>query len=136
MSRARAALQVLREAADDGRLDSLCAEHGVRLLTVFGSAADPDVTEPGDLDVAVLMAEDATDVVRLLDDLMALTGFSDVDLMDLRRAGPVAREAGLTQCVPLFEAEEFLFAREQLRAIQERLDTAWLREIELRRLAG
>lgn len=137
MSRPRAALEVLREAAADGRLDAVCATHGVRLLTVFGSAVQPETDDPEDLDVAVLFSsDDSSAVPAFLDALMVLTGCSDIDLMDLGRAGPVAREAALTRCDPLFESEEFLFAHHQLRAIQDRLDTDWLREIELRRLAG
>ena len=136
MATARDALGVLRQAAEDGRLDALCARHGVRLLTVFGSAIDPSAPEPGDLDVAVLFRDDSPDVVAFLMALVDLTGYEHVDVMDLRRAGPVARAAGLERCEPLFEDTEYLFTHEQLRAIQDRMDTAWLREIELRRLAG
>lgn len=35
----RAALARLQDAAADGRLDALCARHGVRVLTVFGSCS-------------------------------------------------------------------------------------------------
>jgi len=134
---ARQALDRLERAAEDGALQELCARHGVAILTAFGSAVHPGGREPDDLDLAVrFLAGHGGDPLALLDALAELTGYSDLDLMDVARADPVARVAGLTECRPLFEAEPYLFAREQLRAMQAKMDTAWLRDIELRRLAG
>lgn len=130
------ALARLREAAADGRLDELCRRHGVRLLTVFGSAVREDGPEPRDLDVAVKFDADSADLLGFLDQLMELVEFSDVDLMDLARADAVARTSALVDCDPLYESEPYAFTREQLRAMQERMDTQWLRDLEMKRLAG
>ncbi len=127
----RTALDRLRVAADDGRLEQLCRRHGVRVLTVFGSAARPD-TDPRDLDVAVgFEPRHGGDVLALLDELTALTGSDDVDLLVLGRAGPVARERALVQCVPLYESEPTAYATAQIAAMGERMDTAWLRALDL-----
>ena len=130
----RVALDRLRAAADDGRLEELCGRHGVRVLTVFGSAARRG-TVPRDLDVAVGFQPNTTgDVLALLDDLSVLTGSDDVDLLVLERAGPVARERALVQCLPLYESEPTAYATAQVAAMGERMDTAWLRALDLEAL--
>ncbi len=127
----RTALDRLRSAADDGRLEQLCRRHGVRVLTVFGSAARPDA-DPRDLDVAVGFEPHHTaDVLGVLDELTVLTGSDDVDLLVLERAGPVARERALVQCVPLYESEATAYAAAQVAAMGERMDTEWLRALDL-----
>lgn len=113
----------LRDAAASGRLDALCERHGVRLLTVFGSAAraDPDAR---DLDVAVLGEPgDQLDTVALVTDLVGLTGVDDVDLAHLDRASPVLRERALVGCVPLYESGPGRYAAAQTAAIGERIET-------------
>ena len=130
----RTALTRLRAAADDGRLDQVCQRHGIRVLTVFGSAVRPEA-EPRDLDVAVAFKpEVAGDVLAVLDALSELTGSDDLDLMVLDRAGPVARERALVQCLPLYESEPTAYATAQVAALGERMDTEWLRALDLETL--
>ena len=127
----REGLSRLRAAALDGRLDELCRRHSIRVLTVFGGAARPD-GDPRDLDVAVGFEPlRAGDVLGLLDDLSVITGSDDVDLLVLERAGPVARERALVQCLPLYESEPTAFATAQVAAMGERMDTEWLRALDL-----
>lgn len=129
------ALARLQEAVDSGALSRLCQTHGLRLLVVFGSAADPaTVGEARDLDLAFLPA-DGADLLRLHDDLHILTGFEGVDLLDLSRAGVVARARALGRGWPLYEADPHLFAEEQVTALTRSLDTRWLRDLELAVLA-
>lgn len=131
----QAALTRLRDAATRGELTRLCRAHGLRLLVVFGSAADPATAgSAGDLDLA-FWPRDGVDLLRLHDDLHALTGFDGIDLLDLSRAGVVARAQALGRGWPLYEAEAHLFAEEQVTALVRRLDTQWLRDLELDVLA-
>jgi predicted nucleotidyltransferase len=130
----RTALDRLRAAADDGRLERLCRRLGIRVMTVFGSAVRQD-TAPRDLDVAVGFERDHPgDVLLVLDALGELTGSDDLDLMVLDRAGPVARERALVQCVPLYESEPSAYATAQVAAMGERMDTDWLRALDLETL--
>ena len=130
----RTALARLREAANDGRLDDLCRRHGVRVLTVFGGAARLDPAAR-DLDVAVGFGpKQVGDVLALVDELTSLTGSDDVDLLVLERAGPVARERALVGCVPLYESEPTAYAAAQVAAMTERMDTEWLRALDLEAL--
>ncbi len=130
----RTALDRLRAAAADGRLEQLCRRHGVRVLTVFGSAVRPGA-DPRDLDVAVgFERRHGADLLALLDELTVLTGSDDVDLLVLERAGPVARERALVDCLPLYESEPTAYATLQVAAMGERMDTAWLRALDLETL--
>ena len=127
----RSAVRRLQAAAEDGQLDELCVRHGIRVLTVFGSAARAEST-PRDVDVAVGFERGSRpDLLALIDALAVLTGSDDLDLMVLDRAEPVARERGLVGCLPLYESEPGAYARAQMAAVGERLDTAWLRALEL-----
>jgi hypothetical protein len=136
MDAAHEALERLREAAEDGRLDELCQRHGIRLLGAFGTATDPD-WHARDLDVAVGFEHGAGgDVVAVINDLVELTGYQDVDVLDLRRAGPVAQTSGLVGGEPLYESEAGAFAEAQARAVEARMDTEWLRRQRLEFLAS
>jgi predicted nucleotidyltransferase len=127
------ALERLRRAS--GALDDLCQRHAVRLLVAFGSATRPEA-EPADLDIAVAFERGTSgDALSLLSDLVDLTESDRLDIMDLGSAGAVARERALVGCVPLFERQRGEFARSQMAAISESLDTAWLRQLELELLA-
>jgi len=132
----RGAVRRLTEAAETSELEQFCRRHGVELLVLFGSAVRGG-SDPADLDVAYRFSpSSSSDVLGLLDDLSTLAGSSALDLLDLRRAGPVARERALVGSLPLYEAERGLFARAQMAAIGERMDTAWLRELDLDLMAG
>lgn len=131
----RTALDRLLAAASSGELDELCEARGVRLLAAFGSATRAE-GEPGDLDLAVRFEDDAGDLLRLLEDLSRIAGTDGLDVMDLALADPVARERGLVGTVPLFESERGAFARAQMSAMLERMDTAWLRHLDLDTMAG
>jgi hypothetical protein len=134
---ARAALQVLVEAAGDGRLDELCDRLGVRLLGAFGSAvrsasADQGAIDPNDLDIAVGFRGSRREL-ELIDGLVAMTSYDGIDLVDVDRANPVVRADALTG-IPLYQDASGVFATEQMTAIAERFDTEWLRRLDLRTL--
>lgn len=129
----RTARRRLEAAADDGELDQVCDRLGVRLLSVFGSAARDDGPAPRDLDVAVSFTGTPR-VLELIDELVRITGFDAIDLAILDGAEPVLRAAALTGR-PLFESEPGAFAVAQMAALAEKWDTAWLRELDLNRLA-
>lgn len=125
----------LRAAAASGELDTLCARHGVRLLTVFGSAGRD---EPGarDLDIGVFFEDGVkADILGLIDDLTGLTKVDAIDLAHLNRAGPVLREHALVGSVPLYEHAEGQFFSAQSAAIGERIDTDPMRRFQLELLA-
>jgi predicted nucleotidyltransferase len=122
-------------AGESGQLRALCDQFGVSLLVLFGSAIRPDAS-PHDLDVAVQFDSNNPDVLGFVDALSEIAGTSSVDLMDLRRAGPVARERALVGGRALVESTNGLFRRAQLAAMMERMDTDWLRRIDLDLLAA
>ncbi len=124
----------LAAAAADGRLDELCQRLQVRLLGLFGSAARGTSTEASDLDVAVEWLADG-DVLALLDALTALARFDRIDIAVLNGAGPTLRARGLTG-VGLYENEPGAYAVAQMAALAEWRDTAWLRRLDLQRMAG
>lgn len=130
---ARTALARLRAAAADGTLTSVATRHDVQLLVVFGSAVDGSAA-PQDLDLAVGHRGEL-DVLALAEDLYALIGYEGLDLMDLRRAGTVARGESLGHGRLLWESADGLFAEAQMIALATMWDTRWLRDLELAQLA-
>ena len=97
----------LRTSAESGELDALCRRHRVRVLTVFGSAARG---EPGARDL-------------------------DIDVVLLDAGGPVIRERALVGSVVLDESEPGAWASAATAAMLERIDTEWLRRLDLELLA-
>ncbi|MGH3327715.1 MAG: hypothetical protein ACRDPT_07990 [Streptomycetales bacterium] len=134
----RAGLRRLLDAADSGELGTLGRARGVRLLVAFGSVSVTDPSaRPRDLDIAVAFGQGTRgDLLDLLADLVRASGAEDVDLMDLGRAGPVARERALVGTVPLYEGEPGAFAKAQMAAILERMETEPLRRLDLELMAA
>lgn len=113
----------------------MCERHGIAVLTVFGSAArgEPD---PHDLDVAVLHRPGhRVDYLPLIDDLQRAAG-TDIDLVVLDGADPVPRERALVGALPLYEYDDGGWAAAATAAALERMDTAWMRRLDLDLLAG
>lgn len=128
------ALERLLTARDEGRLDELIGKHGLTLLAVFGSVVRPDAT-PSDLDLAV-GHDGRANLFEMMTDLYHLARFERFDLLDLERAGIVARGEALGDARLLWERHPGDFAERQLIALATMWDTRWLRETELKRLAG
>ena len=136
MAGAREALERLVAAAEEGHLDVLAEEYGVALLGAFGSATRTAEVEPDDLDLAIAWRRDSErDYLGLLQALTDLAGFERIDLMDLDRATPVARSHGVVGR-PLYEHVDGAFAQAQIAALLVRMDTDWLRRLELDILAS
>ena len=129
-------LRRLRDAAESGLLEAFCVRHGVRVLTVFGSAARGD-ERARDLDVGVLTEREAAfDAVAAVGDLVELTGVDAIDLAHLNRGGPVLRERALVGSVGLYESAPGALADAQAIAIGERIETDPMRRLNLRLLAS
>lgn len=122
------ALDRLRSAAEDGTLDEICERHDVRVLGVFGSVLSS--TQPGDLDIGVGFRGRGGDVLGLIDDLTQLTGFDRLDVAVIDGADPVLRARALGG-VGLYECARGVFATEQMAALAQERDTAWLRRLDL-----
>lgn len=129
------ALGRLCDMAATGELDALCKRHDLDLLVVHGSVLEAG-GDAGDVDIAVWPRRGGT--FDLLDFLVALPdvlGLPQVDVMDLSRAGVVARGLALGHCEPLYERVEGLFARRQMAALPPLADTTWIRDAGLRVMA-
>lgn len=129
-------LERLRTAAGSGELRVFCQRWHVNLLTVFGSASrgEPD---PRDLDIGVLTDHGADfDLFGFVTDVIELVGLEQVDVAHLNAAGPLLRERALVGSIILYENEPGTWARASTAAVMERLDTEWLRRLNLDLLAG
>lgn len=125
------ALERLYRCVGSGELAELCRRNGAELLVVFGGAARGD-SEPSDLDIAVRFHPRAVrDVLTLIADLYDITRLEAIDLLVLNDAGPLARERAMVGGRLLYQAKPGTFATEQIAAIMERLDTDYLRRLEL-----
>jgi hypothetical protein len=129
------ALDQLRREAGDGTLADLCRELGIELLVAFGSAVNLAwPAPPHDLDLAVLMTG-RNNILTVLHGLVLHLHFGEIDLLDLARAGDVARAEALGRGQLLYEETPDTFAERQLFAVLQTMDTQWLRTIELEVLA-
>lgn len=125
----------LLAAAAAGHLDAVCARHGVRILTVFGSAGRGEA-DPRDLDVAVSFEPGASaHLLALAGDLHEICG-REVDLGVVDGASPVFRDRALARAEPVWEARPGLWVNAAVEAHLEYLDTAWLRRLDLERMAA
>ncbi len=103
-------------------------------MTAFGSAARED-PNARDLDIGIMFEPGATvDWMALLGDLDALTD-ADVDVAHLNRGGPLIRERALVGSVALYESEPGALARAAELAMVERMDTDWLRRLDMELMA-
>jgi predicted nucleotidyltransferase len=130
----RSALRRLQGSARS-ELASLCDQHRVELLVAFGSTARGE-DAPRDLDLGVRFADSDPDVLSFLDSLGRLADTSVIDLLNLAAAGPVAKERALVGSVLLFEQAPGTLARAQIAAMMERMDTDWLRRLDLELMAA
>lgn len=133
------ALDSLRASATSGQLGALCEEHGVELLVVYGSVLQSEpLRSARDLDLAYRYSRGVTrDPVGLINALLAWLRFDDIDMMDLQRAGPVARARALSpDSEVLHEARAGIFVEAQIAAVTEEMETRPMRRRDLELLAG
>lgn len=123
-----AALESLDAAAADGSLDAICERRGVRVLGVFGSSLSS--ADPADLDLGVGFLDRSGDLLGLIDDLTGLTAYDRLDVAVIDRADPVLRARALSGR-GLYEHAPGVYATEQMAALAEERDTAWLRRLDL-----
>ncbi len=135
MDEQRRAYERLKETARDGRLQVMCDEFGVDLLVGFGSAIRDTGRAANDVDLAFRFGRlRNSDLLGFIDAVTRVAGVDTIDFMDLERAAPVAREQALAHGEPLFERRRGDFARAQMAAINARMDTEWIREMQRRQL--
>jgi hypothetical protein len=130
-----AALSQLRSEASRGVLERLCQDAGIELLVAFGSATRRDwPVPPHDLDLAVVMTGDSN-VLGVTDALVTHLAFETIDVMDLDRAGSVARAQALGGGELLYETAPGTFIEQQILALVQQADTKWMRDLQLEALA-
>lgn len=146
----------LRHAADSGQLAELARRYRLELITLFGSSRSRPKSA-GDIDIAYLPAFNPADSqdssrtqtatgskssrslpthVQLMIDVEELTGCDQIDLMNLKRATPVALFAALAHGEPLYESQRGIFANQQIQAMGIFRDTAHFRDLALRMWAA
>ncbi len=128
----------------EGRLQravDACAKAGADLVYVYGSQARGRCWAESDVDFAVLLGSRAsgdrygTIRAELVGELMSVFESNKVDVIVLNEAPPLLTYEGVIRGGRLlFEREKLTRVRFQVRAFQEYVDTAPLREIQNRYL--
>lgn len=131
-------------AVTDGRLQgavAACCKAGAELVYLFGSQARERVGRQSDVDLAVLLgsgvAKEQHGEVRivLIGELMSIFGSNKVDVVVLNGAPPLLTYEGVIRRGRLlFEKDRLARIRFEVRAFQEYVDTAPLREVQNRYL--
>ena len=131
MDEVRAALDALR-GLSAAELDGLCRRHGVRVLTVFGSAVEPTVEEPHDLDIGVVFEPGSDhDVLGLLETLVDHLGSERVDVLDASQASETARFRAIAEGEARYESEPTAYAFAAAAAATLYMETAPMRRAAL-----
>jgi len=99
MARRELTVEKIKEA-----LQPFFHQPGLQLALLFGSRAAGRTGEGSDLDLAVL-AEGPLDSVRVTNEVMRLLHFSEIDVVDLRRASPLLAMEVMRKGKVLFEKE-------------------------------
>jgi len=95
------------------------------------SGARPGDGAPRDPDLGARFADSDPDILGFLDSLGRLADTSVIDLLNLASACSIAKERALVGSVLLFEHVPGTLARAQIAAMMERMDTDWLRRLDL-----
>lgn len=118
-----------------GELAAFCRARDVTLLVAFGSTVSgplPDAAR--DLDLA-FMSSTSTQL-DVLADLSTWLGIDEIDLLDLRQAGAVAKVEALLHGAVLYEQSPGTADRMLSTAAVELMDTKWLRDWALDLMAS
>ena len=137
MSRRRPteALRMLRSAAATGDLEAFCHAHDITLLVAFGSTVSGPLPDSArDLDLAFMSGTSAR--LDLLADLSTWLGIDEIDLLDLRQGGAVAKVEALLHGEVLYEQSAGTADRLLSIAAVEKMDTQWLRDWALDLMAS
>ncbi len=125
----------LQRAAD------VCVKAGAELVYLFGSQASGKVWGESDVDLAVLLSpgvsRDRYGAIRveLISELMSVFESNKVDVVILNDAPPLLTYEGIIRGGRLlFEKDRLARIRFEVRAFQEYVDTAPLREVQNRYL--
>lgn len=118
-----------------------CTKAGADLVYLYGSQACERAWAESDVDLAVLLgpgvSRDRYGAIRveLIGELMSMFGSNKVDVVILNEAPPLLTYEGVIQGGRLlFEQDRLQRIRFEVRAFQEYVDTAPLREVQGRYL--
>lgn len=127
------AMQTLEQLRSDSGLEALCAQLGIDLLVVFGSAVrEPEIAN--DIDLAY-WGDGSSSVVDVINEFTDRFG-EQLDILELRRAGTIARFEALARGRILVERQPGLFADLQMAAFGEFEDTRELRRLALEMMSS
>jgi len=119
----------------------ICANAGAELVYLFGSQSRGKAWTESDVDFAVLLGpsvpreEYGAVRAQLISELMSIFGSNEVDVAILNQASPLLTYAGVIQGGRLlFEKDRLFRIQFEVRAFQQYVDTAPLREIQNRYL--
>ena len=133
----------MRRVSDErlGAAVAACVKAGAELVYLFGSQASGRSWAQSDVDLAVLLGSavprerQGAVRVQLIAELMSVFKTNEVDVVVLNEAPPLLSYEGVIQgCRLLFEKDKLTRVRFHVRAFQEYVDTAALREVQNRYL--
>lgn len=112
------------DAKAQARLNELAQRYGLKLLALFGSQVTGQTHRASDVDAAYLSAKplDLMAEARLITDLMPVLKSPELDLVDLRRAGPFLRYNIFRAYRPLYRQAGFSVARLEIAAFKQYLE--------------
>lgn len=109
------------------KLAPLFADENLRLVLLFGSAASGKTHSKSDIDLAFLFDEPA-DMLSLTNRVVRLLRSDNVDVVDLRRAGPLLNMSAVRKGILLYEREPGIYSEFCSLAFRMYADTKKFRD--------
>lgn len=111
------------------QIGKIAKKHGLLFVVLFGSQATGRIHSKSDIDVAVLPKDQETLSIAT-EDITGAFGRDDVEVADLSVPSPYLWRVVARDGILLFEAEQGLFSKWRLRAMNLWYDTAPIRELQ------
>lgn len=113
------------------KLSPLFDDKSLKLVLLFGSAAQDRLGKQSDIDIGFLYRE-AVNILDLTTRVICLLGRDDVDVVNLGLASPLLKFSAARNGLVLFEDTPGVFHEFYSRAFREYADTQKLRDAQKR----
>lgn len=114
----------------------LVEKYNLKLVVLFGSQASGRTHKQSDLDIAILSSSEMSfdDEFLLSDGISSISGFKEVDVVNLKTASPSLLKSAIYGGKVIYEKYPGLFSLQRMRAFKIFIEAAPLRILRDKRI--